>query len=118
MKQNRPLQIMELLVLSVLLEGPLHGYGLVQALEDRTGGRLRIRPGNLYRILDRLLAAGLLEAAEPPEGPSLGAERSRGFAITEPGATRVEGETELFSKALGRAPVLHAALLRGLRSVS
>ena len=51
----------ELFVLAVLRAGPLHGYGLVQEVAARTNGRIAIRPGNLYRVLDRMLERGLLE---------------------------------------------------------
>lgn len=114
---NRPLQMLELLVLAVLTEGPRHGYGLVKALESRTDGALRVRPGNLYRVLDRLTAADLLEEAPPPEGPLRGAERARGFAITEAGRARLESETAVLSRALGSSPAVRAMLRRNLESL-
>ena len=58
-----PLKPAELFVLAVLRAGPLHGYGLVQEVAARSLGRIRIRPGNLYRVLDRMLERGLIEAA-------------------------------------------------------
>jgi DNA-binding PadR family transcriptional regulator len=50
-------------VLAVLRAGPLHGYGIVQEVAARSQGRIRIRPGNLYRVLDRMLERGLIEVA-------------------------------------------------------
>ena len=48
-----PLKPVEFLVLSILQNGPLHGYGIVQEMNARTDGRVSPRPGDLYRILYR-----------------------------------------------------------------
>lgn len=56
-----PLRPLEFLVLAVLEEEPLHGYGMVQRIESRTGGAVRVRPGDLYRVLYRLEKRRLLE---------------------------------------------------------
>ena len=62
--QNRlPLRPLEFLVLAVLEVEPLHGYGMVQRIESRTGGAVRVRPGDLYRVLYRLEKRGLLETS-------------------------------------------------------
>jgi len=55
-----PLRPVEFLVIAVLNERELHGYGIVQEIEERTDGKVSIAPGNLYRVLDRLLQRGLL----------------------------------------------------------
>lgn len=115
---RRPLQTLELLILAALSDGPLHGYGLVQALESQTEGALKVRPGNLYRVLDRLCAAGLLIEAEPPPGPRRGADRTRGFAITEPGAARLETEAAMLLKALGRSATVRGRLQQSQESAS
>lgn len=114
---TRPLQIVELLVLAVLSEGPSHGYGLVQELDARADGHLKVRPGNLYRILDRLTDAGLLEESEPT-GETRGAERTRGFAITEDGRRRLDSETRFRARALSRTPAARAAMVDSLGSDS
>ncbi len=49
------------LVLTALAPEPLHGYGLVAAAEELSGGRVRLRVGTLYGALDRLVADGLVE---------------------------------------------------------
>jgi DNA-binding PadR family transcriptional regulator len=59
-----PLRPGEFFVLAVLRAGPLHGYGIVQEVTARTLGRIRLRPGNLYRVLDRMMERGLVEVAE------------------------------------------------------
>ncbi|MBO9568073.1 MAG: helix-turn-helix transcriptional regulator [Cellulomonas iranensis] len=48
------------LVLSALAEGPLHGYGIVQAVAAASDGAVTLRIGTLYGALDRLAARGLV----------------------------------------------------------
>ncbi len=113
---SRPMQPMELMVLTVLFDDSHHGYGLVRAIEERTSHSVRVRPGNLYRVLDRLVDAGLLTESEVNDGPSGGADRTRSFSITKAGRTRVINEAETLGRALGASPDLRNAIERGLES--
>ncbi|KOX14171.1 PadR family transcriptional regulator [Saccharothrix sp. NRRL B-16348] len=49
------------LVLTALAEEPLHGYAIVRAVDVLSEGRMRLRVGTLYGVLDRLVAEGLAE---------------------------------------------------------
>jgi DNA-binding PadR family transcriptional regulator len=49
-----PLAPRDLLILSVLSEGPLHGYGIVRAVEERSMTQVLLDPANLYRALRRM----------------------------------------------------------------
>ncbi|WP_158841747.1 PadR family transcriptional regulator [Saccharothrix deserti] len=49
------------LVLTALAEEPLHGYAIVRAVEGLSEGRMVLRVGTLYGVLDRLVAEGLAE---------------------------------------------------------
>lgn len=51
------------LVLLALTEGPLHGYGVIKAVRELSGGRVRLGAGTLYGALDRLVAEGLVRTA-------------------------------------------------------
>ena len=53
-----PLRPVEFLVLLALAEQDQHGYGLTQAIAERTDGAVRLEPGNLYKVLKRLVADG------------------------------------------------------------
>jgi len=64
--QRVPLKSIELLVLAVLADGPQHGYALAREIERRSGGRSRVRPGDLYRVLYRMSRASLVEQAAAP----------------------------------------------------
>jgi len=48
-------------VLASLLDGPTHGYAIIQRTEQLSGGRIRLATGTLYTALDRLTAEGFVE---------------------------------------------------------
>jgi DNA-binding PadR family transcriptional regulator len=39
-----------------------HGYAVIQDIEQRTGGELRLSAGTLYRSIQRMLEQGLIIA--------------------------------------------------------
>jgi len=49
-------------ILAALLDGPLHGYGVIKRVDELTDGNLRLRAGTLYAALDRLVEQGLVAA--------------------------------------------------------
>jgi PadR family transcriptional regulator, regulatory protein PadR len=70
------------LILSALASGPCHGYGVIQAVEEISGGRVRLRAGTLYAALDRLVYDGLLQV----DGEEVvGGRNRRYYAITAGG---------------------------------
>ena len=79
------------LVLLSLAEHPRHGYGIVQAVLDLSGGTTRLGPGTLYGLLDRMGAAGLVEqnGEEVVDG-----RLRRYYRLTDEGAAAVATETE------------------------
>ncbi len=80
----KSLRQVDFLVLAVLQAEPLHGYGIVRAIDSLSGGRVQLRPGDVYRVLYRMQRAGLLEAAGRGEVED-GAERRTYYRITERG---------------------------------
>lgn len=44
-----------------------HGYAIMQAFEERTGGAEQLLPGTLYATLARMVEVGLIEEAQPPD---------------------------------------------------
>jgi DNA-binding PadR family transcriptional regulator len=89
-----PLKPAELFVLAVLRSGPLHGYGLVQEVAARSRGRIQIRPGNLYRVLDRMLDRGLIELYERAAAQD---ERRTYYRITQFGRRTAQEEARLLA---------------------
>ncbi|MEU7892889.1 PadR family transcriptional regulator [Nonomuraea sp. NPDC049152] len=49
------------LALTALLDEPRHGYGIVQEVERLSEGKVQLKIGTLYGVLDRLAADGLVE---------------------------------------------------------
>lgn len=91
-----PLKQVEFLILAVLFDEPLHGYGIVQRIEERTGGRVRLRPGDVYRVIYRLGDRGLLQ--ESDRRAADGDERRTYYAITAEGREVATGEAEMLSE--------------------
>ena len=80
--------------LLVLGEETMHGYGVMQALAEKTGGRERILPGTLYASIARMAEDGLLEEFEPPEDDSSGGPKRRYYRRTELGTAVARAESE------------------------
>ena len=51
---------LDLLLLAVLADGPRHGYALISALRERSGGAFDLPEGTVYPALHRLEASGAL----------------------------------------------------------
>ena len=69
-------------VLALLVERPMHGYEMIQELEERTGGVWRPSPGAVYPALQLLEDQGLVTADET--------EGKRRYQLTEAGRTHAE----------------------------
>ncbi len=76
-------------VLVSLLDGPLHGYAIIQRAAQLSGGRVRLATGTLYTALDRLTAEGYVELVRE-EIVSGRARRSYGLTSAGTGALRAE----------------------------
>ncbi|MGD2122629.1 MAG: helix-turn-helix transcriptional regulator [Gemmatimonadota bacterium] len=62
-EKHLPFAPRDLLILSVLAEGPLHGYGIIKAVELRSECGVRLDPANLYRVLRRMRKVGWIREA-------------------------------------------------------
>lgn len=77
-----PLKPVDVHLLLALATSEQHGYGLVQAIENATEGLVRLDPGNLYRVIKRLLANGLIAETERRRASDLADERRRYYRLT------------------------------------
>ena len=86
---------LETLILATLESGPAHGLQILQRLEDRGCGLLKLKEGSLYPALYRLEAAGQIKATwEENTGGRRGARR-RIYKLTAKGARTLEdGRTQ------------------------
>jgi DNA-binding PadR family transcriptional regulator len=77
---------LDLMVLSVLADGPKYGYLLQQRLRDSTGARLDLQAGTLYPLLHRLEADKLVRTKwETATG-----RRRKWYELTAAGRKRLE----------------------------
>jgi len=76
-------------VLAALLDGPLHGYGIIKHASELSGGEVRLSTGTLFGALDRLLESGLVEAGE--EEKVEGRVR-RSYTLTQDGHAALAAE--------------------------
>lgn len=103
-----PLRPADFLLLAVLQDEPLHGYGLSQAMAERSDGRVTVRPGDMYRVLNRLVEQDLVAVAsvEPDE-------RGRtSYELTQLGERVLRAEarrlSELSARVLATAETLES----------
>lgn len=96
----------QLLVLTVLADGPLHGYAINAAIEQLTGSRLG--PGSLYGALSRLETRELIQ---PVDDAGEATERHRTVQITAAGRDLLRAELQQMARvsaaglrALGATP--------------
>src|SRR6187551_12648 len=87
-----PLRPLELLVLAMLADAPLHGYAIRQAILDHTGESIEVEAGNLYRHIRRLHAEGLIDVTVQSRVPD--DDRRRYFRLTALGRRVLAAELE------------------------
>lgn len=72
---------LELLLMGVLRGASAHGYAIIGALRDRSGGEFDLAEGTIYPALHRLEKAGLVTSSiEVAQG-----RRRRTYALTTKG---------------------------------
>lgn len=86
-----PLTPISFEVLLALLGGELHGYAILQAVEERLAGKLPLRTGTMYRALARLMDEGLIERVD---GSSNEDPRRRYYRITAFGRQTARAEAK------------------------
>jgi DNA-binding PadR family transcriptional regulator len=84
-----PLRPLEFSILLALAEEDRYGYDIVKRIAERSGGGVRLAPGNLYQVLDRLIDAGVIETRMRRDQQD---ERRRYYGITAFGQRVVAAE--------------------------
>ena len=85
--QQGTLALMVLKTLDVL--GPLHGYGLARRIEQISGDLLAVNQGTLYPVLLRLEHEGAIASQW---GPSENNRRARFYRLTREGRKQLQLE--------------------------
>src|SRR5215211_5184118 len=74
---------LRLVLLKLIADEPRHGYDLIRAIEELTGGEYAPSPGVIYPTLTLLQDMGLIEES-PGEGPR------KNFQVTDEGRAHLE----------------------------
>ncbi len=88
-----PLPQAQFHVLVALTEGELHGYAIMQAVEESSKDTVRMGPATLYGTLKRLVAAGLAEETAHRADPD-DDQRRRYYRLTGLGRRVCAAEAE------------------------
>jgi len=97
---------LRLLLLKLIAEQPRHGYDLIKAMEELSGGHYSPSPGVVYPALAMLADEGLV-AERATE------DQRRQFAITEAGVAVLDEEKDAAEKAFERLKELGEHAERG-----
>lgn len=100
-----PLKPAQHLILLLLAEEPTYGVALLERIEDRSSGEIKLNAGSLYRMLASLVDEGLVEAVEAEPTSGAGAPR------------KSYGATQNGKKALLAESRRQAALLDAVRAL-
>jgi len=88
---------LEMLILQTLTRKSLHGYAIVQSIQQVSEDLLKIEEGSLYPALQRLLREGWVAAEW---GVSARKRRVRTYRITPAGRKQLQREVSSFEQAL------------------
>jgi DNA-binding PadR family transcriptional regulator len=95
---------LRLVLLKLISEQPRHGYDLIRAIEEMTGGEYAPSPGIVYPTLTMLQDMGFIEEAPGESG-------RKPFQITEAGTAHLEENREeaeeLIERLKGLSPARH-----------
>jgi PadR family transcriptional regulator, regulatory protein PadR len=79
---------LDALILAVVEHQPLHGYAIMDALQQRSGGTLDLPTGTLYPALRRLERAGYLRS----EWRTVHGRKRRTYRLTAAGTRALAAE--------------------------
>lgn len=86
---------LRLVILALIEEQPRHGYELIKALEDRTGGAYRPSPGVIYPTLSLLEDEGLI-------APQNGESARKLYELTDAGRAELEANRDQIAAMMAR----------------
>ena len=90
---------LRLVLLALVAETPRHGYELIKAIEELSGGNYAPSPGVVYPTLNLLTDEGLIA-----EQAGDGARKS--FAVTDAGRAELDQRVDEFEKIVARLKAL------------
>ena len=92
--RHLPLKPNSYLLMLLLAEEPTYGVSLLERMEERSGGSVRLNAGSLYRLIAQLVDDELLEPHEEVANPlGVGAPRKI-YAVTPFGREVLSAEAQ------------------------
>ena len=88
---------LEMMILRLLEEKPMHGYALVRRIQEVSNDLLQVEEGSLYPALQRLLKAQLVTAQWRVSATN---RRVRTYRLTVSGSKHLAVEVERFERML------------------
>ena len=85
-------------ILLALVDQERHGYAIIQDVEARTDGELRLSAGTLYRSIARMVEQGLIAEVTRRPAARLDDERRRYYRITPFGTAVARAEMARLSQ--------------------
>jgi transcriptional regulator len=92
---------LDMIVLAAMVDGPAHGYGVIQEIKRRSGGAFDLPEGTIYPTLHRLEKAGYLASHWTTADSG---RRRRVYKMTRRGARALSDHRALwqrFAHAIG-----------------
>ncbi len=87
-------------ILASVANDDRHGYAIMQDVEARTGGELRLSAGTLYRSIQRMLDQGLIKEVSGRAAAQADDERRRYYRITPFGTAVAKAESRRLAQML------------------
>jgi len=86
---------LDMLILKTMTRGNLHGYAIVQAIQQTSGDEILVEEGSLYPALQRLELHGWIDGAW---GLTPNNRRARIYRLTPEGRKQLAHETKRYRR--------------------
>ncbi len=86
---------LEMLILRTLEHGPMHGFGITEALREQSDDVLKVDEGSMYPALYRMQQRGWIGAEW---GRSENNRRAKFYSLTPDGRAQLEAATQRWSR--------------------
>jgi len=101
-----PLKPVVFEIVVALAQDARHGYAILRDVRERSGGRIKLETGPLYRHLKRLLDDGLVEETEGSQDEGSSDTRRRYYGLTELGRAVMAAEGRRLAATVEQAQAL------------
>lgn len=90
-------------VLLSLADGPLHAYGVMKAIEERSEGQVTVAPGSLHFTLRKLENAGWVVQTDRTPAGADDDPRRKYYGLTSAGRAALSAEATLMAEMVAYA---------------